>query len=174
MRVRRGDGEGQVKAFLIAAADGRYLDGDDAALELLGISREQLQGLRIGDLSGPHAQLAREVWARLAPAGQPLPAGESTLYRPDGSAVRVRYLRIAPTAGGAFEIVFEPIEGQADEPPAASRPSAVLERWREIDRNGDDPAQGSAALRELYQHSVRARSGRQPQAPSGEPDAEPA
>src|SRR5205085_14979 len=47
-------------ALLVADGDRRRVDGNDAALELLGLSREQLRARRLEDLAGD----VRELLAR--------------------------------------------------------------------------------------------------------------
>ena len=55
---------------LVADKQGRYLDADAGALELLGLTLEELRSMQVGDFSGPHAEMARTVWRRLAATGE--------------------------------------------------------------------------------------------------------
>ena len=90
----RSGGRTYVRARLVADRQGRYLDADEAALKLLDLTLDDLRSMRVGDLSGPHAEMARTVWRRLAATGQDMSSGEGTLYLPNGSEVRVRYLAL--------------------------------------------------------------------------------
>lgn len=150
-------------ALLVASPDGRYLEATDEALGLFGVTLEELRALEIGDFSGPHRELARTVWGRLASIGAPVPPGESTVYRRDGSQVRVRYVRVEPRDDGNYElelIAVEETDAQpvAESPPAADSPSQVLAAWRAAERDaatgGGVAASGATGLRELYRHSV--------------------
>jgi PAS domain S-box-containing protein len=154
-------------AVLVADPDGRYLDGTDEALAIFGVTLEELRARGIGAFSGPHRELARTVWRRLASIGAPVPTGESTAYRPDGSTIRVRYVRIEPRADGNYElelVVATAGDDEREAPPAADNPSAVLAEWRAAERDaaaggdlaadGDGAARGAEGLKELYRHSV--------------------
>lgn len=159
---------------LVADRQGRYLEADDAALELLGLTLEELRAMRVGDLSGPHAELAATVWRRLAATGQDMSSGEGTLYLPSGAEVRVRYLRIAAVPNGRYELLIEPIGAdRADRPPVSDRPAIVLREWRAAEReaeaaaasNGpgtmaapDEATDAVDKLRRLYQDSLIGRS----------------
>ena len=148
-----------VSARLVADREGRYVDGNAEALALFGVSLDELCAARIGHFSGPHAELARTVWKRLAGTGVDMPVGESTVYRPDGSQVRVRYTRIALREDGCYELDVVPVDGESDAPPAADRPTEVLREWRAAERDVETGGEGAArpaadGLRELYQHSL--------------------
>jgi len=162
-----------VRARLVADRQGRYLDADEAALKLLDLTLDDLRSMRVGDLSGPHAEMARTVWRRLAATGQDMSSGEGTLYLPNGSEVRVRYLRIAAQADGTYELELEPIEAaQADRPPTADRTSTILREWRVAEREAaaaatggpgamaapDEATDAAEKLRRLYQDSVVAKT----------------
>jgi PAS domain-containing protein len=154
---------------LIADREGRYLDADDAALELLGLTLEELRGMRVGAFSGPHAEMAATVWRRLAAGGEDMSSGEGTLYPPHGGEIRVRYQRITAMPSGDYEISLEPIGPQrAQRPPTSDRPSTILREWRVAEREAEAAASGGPGamaapeeaddavdkLRRLYQDSV--------------------
>src|SRR5262245_25154738 len=153
-------------SILIADREGRYLDANAEALELLGVSFEQVRAARIGDFSGVHGSLSAQVWRRLASLGIPMPIGESTMYHADGTPIRVRYSRLEPRADGAYVIQFAPVElteEDPDGPPVADRPSEILEQWRVAEReveNGDTNGArtGANALRDFYQLSLAERT----------------
>ena len=163
-----------MRGRLVADRQGRYVDGDDAALELLGLTLEELRAMRVGDMSGPHAEMARTVWRRLAATGKDMSSGEGTLYLPNGSEIRVRYLRIAAMQNGDYELELEPIRAtDADRPPSADRTDTILREWRVAEREAaaaagsegpgamaapDEPTDAADKLRRLYQDSVIART----------------
>ena len=164
---------------LVADREGRYLDADDSALELLGVTLDELRSMRVGDFSGPHREMAATVWRRLAATGQDMSSGEGTLFLPSGSQVRVRYRRIAVLPSGAYELEMEPLEsavaGEAQDaarPPISDRPSTILREWRVAEREKaaaafegpgamaapDEATDAADKLRRLYQDSVAGRT----------------
>ena len=160
-------------ARMVADRQGRYLDADEAALELLGLTLEELRAKRVGDFSGPHAEMAATVWRRLAAGGEDMSSGEGTLYPPAGGEVRVRYVRISAIDGGDYELTFEPIGAERSQhPPTADRTDTILREWRvaerEVEAAGtggpgalaapDDSLDAADKLRRLYQDSVVART----------------
>jgi PAS domain-containing protein len=166
-------------AVLRANREGRYLDANDEALALLGVSIDDVRGAPVGTFSGPNAEIAFTIWRRLAAHGEDMSTGESTLYRPDGTRIRVRYVRIEAVSDEVYELEVELIgaEGDAsvDEPPIADRPSTLLREWRAAEREAAaatisdgpgamaapaDAEHGAESLRELYQHSVAHRVGK--------------
>jgi PAS domain-containing protein len=162
-----------VRGRLVADRQGRYVDADDAALELLGLTLEELRSMRVGDFSGPHAEMARTVWRRLAATGEDMSSGEGTLFLPNGSEIRVRYLRIAAMQSGDYELELEPIDAKhVGRPPTSDRPSTILREWRVAEREAeaaasggpgamgapDEPTDAADKLRRLYQDSVVART----------------
>jgi len=171
-----------MRGRLVADREGRYLDADDSALEMLGLTIDALRSMRVGDLSGPHREMAATVWRRLAATGQDMSSGEGTLYSPNGSEIRVRYIRIAVQADGTYQLELESI-GATDatavaQPPMSDRPSTILREWRVAEREAaaaatdgpgamSDPEGATDAadkLRRLYQDSVvgRTRGGNKP------------
>ena len=164
---------------LVADREGRYLDADDSALELLCVTLDELRSMRVGDFSGPHREMAATVWRRLAATGQDMSSGEGTLFLPSGSQVRVRYKRIAVLPSGAYELEMEPLEsavaGEAQDaarPPISDRPSTILREWRVAEREKaaaasegpgamaapDEATDAADKLRRLYQDSVVGRT----------------
>jgi PAS domain-containing protein len=165
-----------VRGRLVADRQGRYIDADEGALELLGLTLDELRSKRVGAFSGPHAELAATVWRRMAATGQDMSSGEGDLYLPNGSQVHVRYLRIAALANDAYELIFEPTESTATgRSPVADRPSTILREWRVAEREAEAAATSTGPgamsapevatdaaekLRRLYQDSVIERTAR--------------
>jgi PAS domain-containing protein len=173
-----------MRGRLVAGRDGRYLDADDSALELLGVSLEALRSMRVGDFSGPHRDLAATVWRRLAATGENMSSGEGDMYLPDGTQIRVRYTRIAALPSGAYELELELLQtagGVGDDgparPPISDKPSTILREWRAAEREAaaaasdgpgamaapDEAVDAADKLRRLYQDSVVGRSKASPE-----------
>ena len=150
---------------LVADKFGRYVDATEDALALYGVTLEELRALEVGAFSGPYAELALTIWRRLARTGAPMPTGESTVYRPDGSRIRVRYVRIEPRPDETYEMQVVPsdVPATSDPPPIADNPTKVLEAWRAAERdvaagNLDGAATSAEGLRRLYQASIREKA----------------
>ena len=126
-------------------ADGTTADANDAALALLRVTLDELRALPPGALSveppDPAAGEAfREEWQR---AGTPDIGGESTLRRPDGTTVRVKF-GITPLDEGRFLAIIEEIAGHAEAPPVLYTAGQVLAEWRAAERRLAAIAEGSA------------------------------
>lgn len=92
-------------------ADGRYVAGNDAALELIGVDAEGLATLRSGDLTDPATrpnvpwvwQLLQDVGelhstaSLVTPSGRRLPVEYRLLLDAAGPGRHVSYLRLVPT-----------------------------------------------------------------------------
>jgi|tagenome__1003787_1003787.scaffolds.fasta_scaffold20106070_1 DNA-binding CsgD family transcriptional regulator len=81
-------------ALLVADAQGRRLDGNAAALELLGLSREELRSLRVDDLVAGELREAvarggRHVSISLVPTEEPLRNARATLTSRECEVVRL-------------------------------------------------------------------------------------
>jgi PAS domain S-box-containing protein len=161
-------------ALLVADRDGRYLEANDEALELFGVTLEQLRASRIGTFSGPHADLALTVWRRLAANDEDMSSGEGTIFRPDGSRIRVRYERIEALGNGTYELEATYLgmdEERLQTPPISDRPAILLSKWRAAEREvetasvegpgamgaPEESQRGAEALRRLYQDSLAHR-----------------
>jgi len=156
--IGRSDHRGTLLAALIrVGADGRYLDADPSALEVLGVTADELREHSIGDFAGPYADVAREVWRHFAANGAAVPSGDATVHRLDGSTVRVRYTRIAPLSPTEFQLEFE-VLGEDAGPPVATNLQPVLDAWRDAERAaGGDGTPAVEALRTLYRHAMHGR-----------------
>lgn len=120
---------------MVINADGTTADASPAALELLGLTLEQLRALPPGALSpeapDPEADAAfREEWEA---QGSPDIGGEATLRRPDGSSLRVKF-GITPTDDGRFLAMIEPLAGAPEGPPTVYTAGQVLAQWRAAER----------------------------------------
>ena len=120
---------------MVINADGTTADASPAALELLGLTLEQLRALPPGALSpepaDPVAQAAfREEWER---QGLPDIGGEATMRRLDGTSIRVKF-GITPIEDGRFLALIEPVAGPVHQPPTVYTAGQVLAEWRAAER----------------------------------------
>lgn len=125
-------------------ADGTMADADQAALDLLRVTLQQLRELPPGAFSAeppdPAASEAfRAQWER---EGTPDIGGEGTLRRPDGTTVRVKF-GITPLDDGRFLAILEEIEAEHDAPPLLYTAGQVLAEWRAAERRLAAIAEGS-------------------------------
>jgi PAS domain S-box-containing protein len=74
-------------AILVADEEGRYVAANEHACELLGYTRSELLGLRVGDLRGDE-EMPRE-FAEVQAHGRH--DGTTELTRRDGVVLRLRY-----------------------------------------------------------------------------------
>ena len=155
--------------------DGRYLDADDLALELLGVaSVDELRTLP-GDTFAavPPDPAEQEAWraAYFASRAEGVLA-EGAFRRRDGELVRVRSA-ILEEPDGRFRALFYPIERPTTNLAAKTyRIGDVLAEWRGAERrlSDIDPASAEGAalqvevdlLRSQYQELVKRASGRAP------------
>jgi PAS domain S-box-containing protein len=76
--------ESTLDAMLIANDDARYVDANQSALSLLGVTRDELLGMRVTDLSPPEEREAMAiVWQRILAEGRT--EGEFRFRRSDGT-----------------------------------------------------------------------------------------
>ena len=116
-------------------ADGTIADANEAALDLLRVTLEEVRELPRGAFSAdppdPAADEAfREQWER---EGTPDIGGEGTLRRPDGTSVRVKF-GITPLDDGRFLAILEEIDAEHDAPPVIYTAGQVLAEWRAAER----------------------------------------
>jgi PAS domain S-box-containing protein len=84
--------EGAIDAMLIADDEGRYVDANPAACELLGLCKAEVLGCRICDFAEPHFDFA-QAWCSFLEQGRV--TGEFCLLRPDGTVREVEYASTA-------------------------------------------------------------------------------
>lgn len=75
--------------------DRRYVAANGAACALTGLTREELLGMRVGELTPEGA----EPQLRLVRSGSPA-AGESAIVRRDGSRVEIAWVTFRTTLAG--------------------------------------------------------------------------
>lgn len=84
--------EGAIDAMLIADDEGRYIDANPAACELLGLCKADVLGCRISDFAEPHFDFV-QAWCSFLEQGRV--TGEFRLLRPDGTVREVEYASTA-------------------------------------------------------------------------------
>jgi PAS domain-containing protein len=127
--------EAPTDASMILEADGRASHASPRALELLGVSLDQLRSLPPGAFSAsppdPDGTAAfRQAWEA---EGSPDLGGEATIRRLDGDEVRVRFA-ISPMGDGRFQAILEPTAGAPEEPPTLYSAGETLALWRAAER----------------------------------------
>jgi PAS domain S-box-containing protein len=145
---------------MILNADGTTADANREALEMLGVTREQLTSLPAGAFSpeppDPEADAAfREQWKR---QGTPDIGGEATIRRLDGSSVRVKF-GVTAIEDGRFVAVLEPVAAPTDAPPVVYTAGQVLTEWRAAERRLQEIPEGTAEWRAV-QHDIDVFRGR--------------
>jgi PAS domain-containing protein len=158
------------EATLLINADGTYADGNAAALEILGVTQEELRRLPAQALSMESdralAEDLRLSWGE--DGSQPL-VGQGTVKRPDGGLVRVKFL-LVPRRDGHFVAILRPSGDATDLPASLFTTGQILSTWRAAERRLEAVAAGSAewraiqieidAFREQYQRLFAAETGR--------------
>ena len=151
-------------ATVILDRDGRYLDADDAALELLGVpSVEEFRSMSPAVFAAvPPDPEEQEAWrkAYFASRAEGVLA-EGALRRTDGELVRIR-TAILEEPDGRFRALFYPIERPTTNLSAKLyRIGDVLAEWRAAERElaeGKTLAAEIELLRSQYQEMVRRAS----------------
>lgn len=165
-------------ATVILDREGRYLDADDLALELLGVaSVEEFRSMSPAVFAAvPPDPEEQEAWrkAYFASRAEGVLA-EGALRRTDGELVRIR-TAILEEPDGRFRALFYPVERPTTNLiPKVYRIGDVLAEWRaaerelaEVDPTSDEGialAAEVAVLRSQYQELVR-RAGDRAAGPS--------
>lgn len=122
----RGLFEGVTDAVLVADAEGRFIEANPAATELLGYTREELLQRRVGDLAVDPAH-SRATFARLQQTG--FLAVEGLLRRKDGTVVPVegRQTRVDLPTGPVYLAVWRDISERRRAEETRARLAAIVE-----------------------------------------------
>ena len=160
----------QEPAVVIVRTDGVYVDANAPALDLLGVTIEELRAAVPGEFSAQPQDPAASTALReqLASAGDPDVAGETTLVRPDGERRRVRFI-ITRRNGEEFAAVLEPLPQPTSGATVLFTAGDVLAEWRAAERrleavSADSPEWQATRtqieeLRDRYQRLFEARRG---------------
>jgi PAS domain-containing protein len=123
------------EAVIALDSGGRYVDANEAALALLGVSLAELRSsapdrFSIRPTTEPEQAALRDQWQRRG-AHQPL-VGTAGMRRADGSTIRVGYEIEASDAG--FLARLWPVEGAPEAPASVYTVGDVLREWRAAER----------------------------------------
>ena len=135
-------------AMLLADDDRRYVDANDAGLELLGVTRERLREMRIDDLAAPALRGSVEaMWREFLARGNQ--TGEFALALPDGREVVFLYSASANVLPGRHLSIFlTAADGETAEPgPPAEH---LTDREREVVREIAEGATTGEIAAKLY------------------------
>lgn len=145
----------EVATFRIAP-DGRYVDGDDAALRLLGVTLQELRSKQVGDFTKPEQRdVIRANWHTIVKSpGAPV-VRASTVIRPDGSTVLAHMLTPQAAADGTFVVRGYAVD-QAGAPQTETL-AEILDRWRAAERAcaASEPGSPTRQEAELEAESLR-------------------
>jgi PAS domain-containing protein len=133
-------------ARVLISADGRYLDANPLALELLGVDADALRTHVVGDFTVPEFRDAsRASWAHMAATGQvELLIDETFLLRLDGTAAVVKVHPVVPgDEPGTWWSQFEPLSGPRGRVLSLAKPNQVLNAWRAAERRAAGLPEGS-------------------------------
>ena len=110
-------------AVVVADDDRRYVHANAAACDLLGVSHDDLIGMRTEEITGTPAGEVEEVWARFRRAG--VLVGTFPLRGPVG-ARNMPYIAIADVTPGRHVAIFIPSRDQRDWQPLSQREREVV------------------------------------------------
>jgi PAS domain-containing protein len=151
---------------IVLSADGRYLGANQAALDALGYTLDELVRLDLGALSDFPDHVAQQAWQMVISGAIELTGDQPTeLRRKDGSPLHAVVLEIERTTDGHYVSRMERRTGTA---PIDRSLQNVLAEWRKAERElaaMSDGAGGAWAaleseierLRNEYQSIARER-----------------
>jgi PAS domain S-box-containing protein len=121
--------------MIVVTADGRYSDANAAALELLGVTLDELRASSPGrfasEPSDPEADAAfRAQWEA---SGRPDVGGATTILRTDGTRARVKFA-IRQMDDGSYTVLLTPVPDSPQAPTAVYTAGEVLAAWRAAER----------------------------------------
>ena len=110
-------------AVVVADDDRRYVHANAAACELLGISHDELIGMRVEEITGTPPEEVEEVWARFRKTG--VLVGTFPVPSPVGPR-NVPYISVADVAPGRHMALFIPDNDGGDWQPLSQREREVV------------------------------------------------
>jgi PAS domain-containing protein len=134
---------GTTEAVIRIDAAGGYVDANEAALELLGVTLAELRESPSDRFSIRPANIAEQAAFRAeweSAGSRPL-VGTAGLRRGDGATIRVSYAIEADESG--FVARLWEVQGSPDAPPSVFTVGDVLRSWRAAERELAELEQGS-------------------------------
>ena len=134
---------GTTEAVIRIDAAGRYVDANAAALNLLGVTLDELLESPADRFSVRPTNVAEQAAFRTeweSAGSRPL-VGTAGLKRGDGATIRVSYAIEADESG--FVVRFWEVPGSPDAPPSVFSVGEVLRSWRAAERELAELTQGS-------------------------------
>ena len=132
-----------IEAVITIDKAGHYVDANDAALELLGVTLSELRTsapdrFAIRPTVQAEQTELRDQWE--TGGEQPL-VGTAGIRRADGTTIRISYAIEATEAG--FGVRLQRVEGSPEAPPSLFTVGRVLHEWRAAERVLAELAPGS-------------------------------
>lgn len=157
---RTAAGHDDATAYVEMDDQGRYLNASREALEVYGVSLEELRRHRVGDFSASGlGAVQRLLFLWLIRQGRDFGGGEGTVVSPDGRQTHIRCTSVR-RVGDRFRVTFRTVSEDAV-PPHSDNIPAVLDAWREAEREvaaaesdqeRELAATASASLRDIYHY----------------------
>ena len=162
----------QAEARILVGADSAVLWASSAALEILDMTLEELQGLPPGALSvDPDPEAAGRFRAAWAESGGSTVFARGTVRLLSGKLIRLR-IYATPLPDGNIDLLLEPSSESTEEPPQTYTVGSVLSEWRAAERKlaavaADSPDWNAVQaeiehFRTVYKRVVRARDEGEP------------
>jgi PAS domain S-box-containing protein len=136
--------KGAAEAVITLDSAGRYVGANKSALQLLGVTLEELRASPPERFSIRPADQAEQAALRAeweSAGSRPL-VGTAGLKRADGTTIRVSYA--IETAGTGFRARMRQIEGSPEAPPSVFSVGSVLREWRAAERDLAELMPGTA------------------------------
>ena len=120
---------------IVVAADGRYSEANAAALELLGVTLDELRASDAGRFAAEPADAEADAAFRVAweASGKPDVGGATTIRRADGTSARVKFA-IRQMDDGSYTVLLTPVPDAPREPTSVYTVGDVLAAWRASER----------------------------------------
>jgi PAS domain-containing protein len=121
-------------ARILVGSDSRVIEASPEALELLGLTFDELVALPPGAMSLDQDRRASDGFeAAWEGDGRPPLVGSATIRLADGQLVRLRYL-IGSQPDGTVEVFLDHSPEPVGEPPRAFAIGKILSAWRAAER----------------------------------------
>lgn len=131
------------RALVILSANGHIEGASQAALELLGRSYEEVRGQSprsLMALSDAESEALSQAWKT---PGSKAAAGETTIFRADGTRRRVNFI-LASLSDGRHAVLLEPVAQPAEPGLVFYTMREVLAGWRSAVRRLETESPDSA------------------------------